>query len=158
MDKKSCLTSIEKYLESGRLESNVFLGKRKVSMQKVFAKMKKNIVVLENDGLPQDNYKEEIINSLKHIRNTVMEVPVSKNDADFCLMWCELIGNINDNTEKDDEISKRLNFIVRLINQHLTINESIEVLRALNKKFRDVKNWMPPSFEVAKHYLDYLQE
>lgn len=157
MNKEECLNVIKKGLNEGNLETKVFLGKFKENFQSTFDKIQKNIIVLENDGVPQNNYKEEIIDTLNMIQRIIAEDPISPNNSIFCKAWCELVVNVNNNSICSQKIEDKVHLINRFVDGHLTSLEAIETMKMLNKKLKDFKNWNPPAFEIAKHYINYLE-
>jgi len=138
---------------------NSILGNRQNNFKNVYNNIiKTDIGLLNNDQKfkdSEDNYKK-VYDTINDSRNIIIESPISPKVEEFFKVWSELIINWNNNTFQKNELNVDAIFIIRMIDQHYTIVESIEVLKVLNKRFKNTKNWNPPAFEIAPHYLKYL--
>lgn len=157
MNKEECLNAVSRFFGEDIL-CRSFLGKKREEFIDTFEKVKKIITVMENDGIPQNYHEKEIKQSLSYLKNICMENPIGDRTSSFIRAWCELMSNVNNNTLKNEQIQGDAMFITRIIDQHLTVVEAIDIMKQLNKKMRDLKQWNPPAFEVAKHYLNYLED
>lgn len=158
MNKHESLNIIKSFLNDDTKSNSIFRRATSVIVD-VFNKIDSDIQLLENEENVSIN--EQSITNVKHsvklIRDYIREYPISNETKEFVFAWCQLIINWNANVLQDEEITNDCMFVIRMLEQHYTIIEAVEMLKILNHKFRDIKEWSPPSFELAKHYIDYLE-
>ena len=147
----------------GFLNKDVFInttfGKNREFITKSFITMKKDINDLENDNKYTSKSKDhdEIFKTVSIIRNIIKEIPVTLEMNKFFFSWCELVMNWNNNTIKENGLNYDCMSIIRLLNNHYSIKDATEILKELNGRLKNFKNWSPPQFEIAKHFLNYLE-
>jgi hypothetical protein len=98
---------------------------------------------------------EECINYLKIV---VSENQVNDQLKQFCLDYCFLTSNWNQNILKNESLTLIIEYILRVINKTLTFNDSITILSHLNIKLLKQLEWRPPAFELSDHYYNLLKE
>ncbi len=57
-----------------------------------------------------------------------------------------------------NRISSKIYSLRRFIDYHLTVIDTIRVLKKLLKRVEEIQRFVPPAFELSKHYLKSLQE
>jgi len=72
---------------------------------------------------------------------------------DLSLAFSRLAYNWNVNLTCNKEIEREILVLKQLIETHLSLVGAISVMRALLVKFGDLTKYMPPAFELSKHYL-----
>jgi len=123
-----------------------------------FEIMKTDISKLENNEeyTSKDDDHSKIFTSIDSILHCINNDPITPELNTFSILWCRLVINWNNNTIRKEILGKNCMFIIRLLDQHYTIIESIEIMKMLNKRLRDFKNWNPLAFEISKDVLNYL--
>ena len=101
---------------------------------------------------------KEITDCLNRLLAVVITTPISERNGTFLKDFCSLTFNLNNNLKKDETINTLSISIIRFVDNHFTIVESIEVLKALTKTFKDLKSWLPPSFEISKHFSTIMMK
>jgi len=61
--------------------------------------------------------------------------------------------NVNNNSDKDEDIARDIMLCIKIIDSCLTLNELIGVSRTVITKMRHTLLYSPPAFELAPHYL-----
>lgn len=158
MNKDECVNKLKGFLSRETFVVSSFLGRNAENFRKSLAMILQNIEEMENDKEPSKLENEFIINTIRDLKNIVLDSPVYPEFSDFADNWCFLVFNWNNNVLKNEDLNKDCLFIQRILRQHYTIVEAIDNLKFLNKKIRSFKDWNPPAFEVAKHYINYLEE
>ncbi len=138
-----------------------FFGKEILSIiNYTYHEILKNIKDLTEDKnvKTNDDFINKLLTSLSEVRRSVFMVPLTPAFINFVNAYTEMIYNWNDNSIKNRDISDIIFQINRIIKGHLTMNESIDILKNLTQSLRNFKNWLPPAFEISKHYIDLLNE
>lgn len=69
-----------------------------------------------------------------------------------------LINNWNDNTIKDQELSRQIISISNLMDIYLSFREIISINKVLLKEFMRFRDFHPVAYDTAKHFQDSLQK
>jgi len=113
---------------------------------------------IENNEEIDDYDKTPVINSINFLKKVVDGSIVDVEQLNFVTNWCLFVFNWNNNVLKDKYLEKDIIYIQRATKQNHTINEVHEILNRLSKEMKKYINSNPPAFEVAKHYINYLEE
>lgn len=135
------------------------LNKRE-DFQKSFEIIKNHINSIENDVLI--NFCESDIKTIKRsiriCKSFILEAYLDKKETEFIKDWIYLVFNWNQNTLKDNDLNVSMQYLLRIMDQHYTIIEAIDHLKFLLDRSKKIQGWQPPSFELSKHYLKFLEE
>jgi len=160
MELKECLNTIDNFLKKGSLRYQLLSANTQEKFVKSVDMIKYHIDLMKKELDPGENYPKNLIpETLSVLRKYILEAPLDVEFRKFCVAYCELVFNWNQNFKKGDEkIKEKVLFIIRILDQHLTILESIDVLRQLLSQLKSFREWTPPAFELSKHYLNILEE
>lgn len=75
---------------------------------------------------------------------------------DFAYALCTLGRNWNDNTVKDKNLSNNITVVAKVVRDKLTLDETMNLLRKLIDKGRDIYTYEPPAFKLSEHYFNTL--
>ncbi len=145
---------------NGLTTHNYFNTKILSKVEFVYKEVLKNIEDMTNDieMVSDDTFNKNVINAMSQIRRTIFVSKITPIFSDFVLGYIEIIHSWNNNLSKNPEITELVFHSKRLLEQHLTITEASEQLKMLTTMVKNLSNWMPPAFEISKHYIDLLNE
>jgi len=161
MDLKETLNYLSKQMDGSVA---LFEKESLLVLKDCFTMVCQDIEILESsetppeDFLNRDNTKNlELANrSLFILIGYFVARGITKETIRFIVSMTHLIFNWNQNVTKNNEID----LLTKLIIQHMTAVEHIqEVIGTLQKaveSYCDLKNWMPPAFDIAKICFDEL--
>lgn len=156
-EKKDIMAEIGNFLNKG-LEAKIFLSRNIELFDDLFKKMINNINEMENEKEPDIKLDpNKLLHSLRLLKNMYLETPLNSNSLSFMKNWALLTYNWNENIEKSPAIKKECNIVIRFSDDFLTLKESIETMKSLNARLKDLMGWTPPSFEIARHFINYLE-
>jgi len=159
MNKNECVGNIQRFLSQESFKVNSLLRGNSEGFRKAFSIISRHIEELNNECENITNYDPSVITqTINYLKGIIIEDPITQEFADFADNWCLFVFNWNNNVLKNDDLGKDTVFIQKALKQHFTIIETIDVMKRMNKKFKEINNWNPPAFEVAKHYINYLEE
>lgn len=69
-----------------------------------------------------------------------------------------VVYNWNNNVWKNNNFNSKLQYLQRFVNDGLSLNEITNVLNKLSRDLGRYKEWIPPSFELSRHYYNLLKE
>jgi len=75
---------------------------------------------------------------------------------DFAYVQCTLGKNWNDNTVKDKNLQNNITVIAKIVRDMRTHDETMDLLRKLIDKGRDIYLYEPPAFKLSEHYFKTL--
>jgi len=157
MDKNECVESIKRFFNQ-RYMVTTFLGGNLENFRISFNTILQHIEKIENNEEIDDYDKTPVINSINFLKKVVDGSIVDVEQLNFVTNWCLFVFNWNNNVLKDKYLEKDIIYIQRATKQNHTINEVHEILNRLSKEMKKYINSNPPAFEVAKHYINYLEE
>ena len=96
---------------------------------------------------------------IKDALNKILEVKVLKQLDDdinkFLNSYLELVINWS-KLNSDKEIQNKIDVLNLVFTYHYSMICTIEVLQNLLEKFEQYKDFMPPAFQISKHYLETI--
>lgn len=124
----------------------------------LYEKMVFDILEMEKDTkIP---YKNETLHEAIEISQLFIELitsdDLSKRKNDFIKNYCLLIQNWN--VLQSKELLFKLDYINRFFEEKLTLLETLSLFQKTYKRIAIVQEWLPPSIEISKHYLNVLME
>ena len=104
-------------------------------------------------GVSKDTMNE-LIGKIKH------RIIFERNNAsslNFHRDFLLLVFNWNNNIFKNEKLGIELEVISKLIESEFTMRDTIQILKAMNEKMADLRNWNPPAFEISKSLFNKLK-
>ena len=160
MDIEKLFGGMYRYLDS--LDSAYTIGPSyKTKMREALALMSCHIEILDKDQEIEDfdpkvtpKVIEECLNFLNIL---VSETVVDEKLYKFCSDYCFLTTNWNRNVLKNAIIDSKIQHILRAINDALTLDDMLIMLKHLNQKVEKQLSWRPPAFELSGHYYNLIK-
>lgn len=143
--------------ELGNVKSKAFSNTDMTIFRKSYKKIKKNIEELEVGEEYTEYNIDEIHDTVRILKGILIRFPVDKPFVEFTNAWVFLVFNWNNNTYKNTALEQDALFAERLVNSYISMNETIEILRHMNKLMMDYQSWQPPAFSINKAFLDHLE-
>lgn len=75
---------------------------------------------------------------------------------DFAYVLCTLGRNWNDNTIKDRNLNNNITVVAKVVRDIRTVDETMDLLKKLIEKGREVYRYEPPAFKLSEHYFKTL--
>lgn len=156
MNKEKCMEIISNGLYEN-YNIAISLSKRKQLFEDSFKIISKHISDMENDLSINNDYDFDTIEkSVKFALDYVVDRHMNEELIHFFKAWFEIVYNWNNNVEKNESINRDCKSGLRILDQNLSIRESIGTMKRCNEQMKRFVNWMPPAFEVSKHILSRL--
>jgi len=162
MQLEETLDIIEKFLCGGM--SRLALGPTVDVFHGVFKNIKLNIEELQKEEKVSEINIKDFGHTTQVLKEKLIFEPVTGQFLIFNKAWFELMINWSKNvlgeTVKDHEVNvqRESEFCLRLLDTHLSLRESTDILRAVSKRLGDLKHWNPPAFEISANFLNYLED
>lgn len=158
MNLNETLCYISKELESNALQ---FDQKNLEILRECFKIMEQSVKVLESKTTtmldPFNNTDAEIVNTaLLILVSVLLDRTLSSNLIQFIVAFSQFAFNWNKNTAKLESIDLLARFIYQHVASVEQIKSTITTLRKATTAYQDLRNWMPPAFDVSKNYFDNL--
>lgn len=152
-----CIRTINDYLRNPR-KSQIVFGPRLQKFMEVFSKIQVNVRKLQHDEtVPADEYPvKEVQETLGIAKHIIVQEMMSDDLTLFFSAWLTLLMNWNNNTVKDAEMHREIVFCERLNDGLMSMRDTINTLKVLNDRLKQLKYWSPPAFEISKHFLKHL--
>lgn len=157
MEKEKCIEIIT----NGLYEDNFYiigsLGRKKQLFTNVYNIVSNHIDDMENDKeINQDYSFDEISESVKFALDYTTDRYLNEDLTHFFRAWFMFIYNWNSNVKNEENIARNCKSGLRLLDQNLSIKETIGIMKKCNEQMRRLSNWMPPAFEVSRHILNRI--
>ena len=102
-----------------------------------------------------DNEKVEIvIVGSKIMLNTIMASRISPYLRDLASLYSLFVKNWCTNVKYNEDLMMIANAIELLVIQYASIMEAVDLLRLFIVKYDRLLNYVPPAFDVSKHFLE----
>ena len=159
MDQKDCHAIIEQMLNND-LKSRVLLGHTLKDFQCAYGSVLDHIRALEADKEPEipETEVDKVQRTIITLTEKVLYKALDRPFAEFVLAWTTLMNNWNKNTTNNPHLERNIDICQRFIQNFVTMNETMNVLKHLGTRLQQFEGWQPPAFKVAGHYLDYLKD
>ena len=133
--------------------------KQNVSKAVAVAVMDFNALIDENKQCVKDpeKFSDAILGSCI-VCDTVLDAPISDNFSIFVAAYSALMYNWNENTYKDPVMRSMMLMLSRLIESRDLFIRTTGLIKEASTKLLEVSNWAPPSYDIAKTYLENLLE
>lgn len=161
MDTEELFKKLDKYIDS--YESIYIIHpKYKVKFHESISLMKSHIDILTQDktieNFDSTKIPQIIEQCINYLNIVVSENKVNEELKKFCLDYSFLTSNWNQNVLKSNPLNSKIQYMLRVINNTLTLDDSLSILKHLNKKLEQQLTWRPPAFELSDHYYNLLKE
>jgi len=90
--------------------------------------------------------------------NKALDAPISDNFSIFTAAYAELMYNWNENTYKDPIMKSMAMMLSRIMESRDLFVRTTAIIKDGTDKLLEVANWSPPSYDIAKTYLENLLE
>lgn len=95
---------------------------------------------------------------MSYLTGIFVDEPLDEEIIGFIQAYSSIIVSWNENLAKDDDIRIKAIALTRYCEGLFTLRETVHLLKEIGQKFREVKDWLPPAFQVSRRYLDCLDE
>jgi len=120
--------------------------------------IKCHIDILDQEKQVENVESTIILSNIIYLKILVTEIQVDEPLKQFCSDYCFLVQNWNNNILQNDKLTNEIDFIIRKINNNITIFETRDILKHLTLKLEKQLEWRPPSFELSNHYYSLFKE
>lgn len=146
----------------GHSELNTILGKKQQEvMKKAFSIMEKGMddslagkETTEASGKEKSRVKE----ALNLLQNMVINSSMKPILRDLALELGLLAFNWNQTFGKRPDIEQTAKNIRAITLGNLSLIQSINIIKSLMERFKNIQHFAPPAFQLSRAYLDTLQE
>jgi len=155
--------NINSFLKDSIIVHSYFSNKQKNILSKSYEMIVDDINLMISEQQYKFNVDTKLIlNSFDILKKTTILYPINEKYSKFVISYCQLVKNWNDNLsnngcDKHEKIEIEVLVNIRLIDQYLTIVESCNQLKLVTRHLNDIRSWLPPSFDISKHYIDMLK-
>lgn len=105
---------------------------------------------------------DEDLHCIKENLNIIKDCMILYHMNDTILNYLSnlfmLINNWNENTIKDQEITKEIVAVSNLMELYLSFREMISINKRLLRELNRYRDFNPPAYDTAKHFQDSLQK
>lgn len=122
-----------------------------------------NVVFRDLDMLVQGRQPNPGPNEVRlvaHAARIVQEIatyePLNKYMADLISVYVEVVKNWNAQVVRARDIDLMLDTTARLVAGYMTFLDAINIMRRFVDRFERMMRYTPPSFDLARHYLQLV--
>jgi hypothetical protein len=113
---------------------------------------------LQSPGqIANENDNRMVENVFSLMIHLIMEKPLTPIMKDFVNEFIILAASWNENVGRNQKIRSAILDLRRFVDYHLTVIDATQSLKVLTEKVRQMQNFMPPAFELSRHYLEALE-
>lgn len=149
-----------------QLDSNSlnFSEIEEATFQSCFDMIHSDVQTLQQEKEPIENLKNKInTKNQKLIDKTIyflneqfLTRSLSDNRVTFIKCMLEFIFNWNTNILNNKMVTSSCSVLYQSIEIFQHMNKTIQILQKTIQSYDDLKNWMPPAFDISKIYCDEL--
>lgn len=157
-----CNAVIEDFLENKAAFYHIHRGHID-NLRNSYSMVKYHIGLMTSDQPIPRFPMDDVHKSLDFLNSYCLERPLDEKIRLFMLAFCHLLDQWNQNMVsngciKENDIPLKIKTIIALVQDYLTMMEARSALMQLIEKAKNLSNWNPPSFELAKHFMDSFDE
>ena len=144
------------------LEELIDQNKNKINDEHLFNKLKLSIKgMIEDIGLLSEEKAgivefTSIEETTVYLADLLLNVSIDENFCKLINKYTELTYNWNQNCHKNKTIQVLCLLMSRLEETRTAMTSSIENMKIIGERQRDLAEWSPPIFDLAKEYLEQL--
>jgi len=131
-------------------------GKLRESLNTMFKHLDE--LVKDRKVMPTDQERSVIASATNLLISKVIYEPITPVTRDFTLLYIEVLKNWNSQIGYQYDLDIMADTLQRLITQHLTLVDAVNVLKQLIRKCERLLNYEPPAFALARHYMDIIKD
>ncbi len=102
--------------------------------------------------------KSQIKQILNLLLRIVIEQPLTPILKDLVNEFIILASAWNEEVGRQIEIRETIFAIRRFIDYHLSVIDTIRILKIFQKRMEQIQKFSPPAFELSRHYLKALEK
>jgi len=107
---------------------------------------------------PTDRERSIIASATNRVIAKIIYDPITPFLREFITLYVEVLKNWNAQIGYQYDIDIMVDTIHRLISQHMTLMDAVNVMKQLIKRVEDILKYEPPAFTLARHYLEVIQK
>jgi len=96
--------------------------------------------------------------ALNILQRIIVFEPMTKFVKDLTLEFSRLVYNWSRFIGKRKDVEMQSQSLIRIVNNAMTMQDAIEVMKQLTRQLKNQLRYTPPAFELSKHYLRSLEE
>jgi hypothetical protein len=100
----------------------------------------------------------KVLNCLLTVSAYVLDAPMHNRFVTFAMAYSEMIFNWNANMQKDEVLRQLCLYVSRTCEVRNDIVTTVNVLKDVDDRLRELSSWTPPSYEIATEYFEKLLE
>lgn len=135
-------------------------GPRLDKVKGVFELLQRQMNELAEDKAVEASGEEK--SRVKEVADLFLSIavnePITPIFRDLSKFYLLLMFNWNKELGKRPDIEKQISTSQKIVMAEMTMLDTIDLLKYLLKRGRDMKNWTPPAFELSRHYLETLDK
>ena len=144
---------------SGHQDIKVIFGPNATKVNETVKTIDVEISALFKGAAVQTKISPEQIQGIIAILTSIaMEKELTPPVKDYVGAATMLISLWNFYLKKDEQLETGLRFINRILRAQMTLVDTINVTRALLRKLDQIVKYVPPAFDISRHYLKALDE
>lgn len=153
------LSRVKSIMKYGQ-ELNKTFGQHQVrAIKKGLAIMEEQMEKLAQDEQVQVSGEDKSV--IKEVSDIFFDIcvekPISQFFRDLSQGYVLLIFNWNQALGKRPDINQKIKGVKSIVEAQMTMTDTIELLKILLQKNRNLTQYEPPAFELSKHYLESLR-
>jgi len=117
-----------------------------------------NDIALIEENKPAIADMRNVSDIVRHMKNWVMFEAMNIDTLRFINDFALVIYNWNNNSHRDPRLHDDCTFIMNLTDGNLSMRDTINILKHLNKRMSDLRSWNPPAFEISKSLMNSLKK
>lgn len=158
MGPETTIKIIEDYMNSEDKYMD-FLSRDNIELVRKSVDLVKSHITTLNNGEEIEKFDEDIIKGPIHtVLRSLLRSPISDYTKTFIKSYSTLIYNWNKNILNDKKLEVVCEALDRIVNNHFTMVEAAASLRDIVSYFVDLRQWLPPAFDISKHYFKVSQK
>ncbi len=126
----------------------------RVKIKQIVEVMEKRI---RNNEEPVGKEGQQIEGIISTILKMAINRPVTPNFKKLVNSFMSLVNYWNDKIGGQSSLKNSISTVQKFVDYHLTVIDTIIILRKLIPRMEQMLNFTPPVFELSKHYLKSLE-
>lgn len=154
---KETVDSLKQFVDS--FDGKIFFGISRDKFIKIIYELERQFLFMETSDKKPDvsgELLQDIMYSFDIIQSNYVVRIITKKDYNFVKAFLLFIDNWNCNVPNDKDIKTRVVFLSNLYDNHMTVVDSFNILKALINRCEKLERFALPSVELARHYLNAL--
>jgi len=143
-----------------RLPQNVYIfGKSwREKFTETLRSMFNCINALEKDEDIGDFSYTPVEECINYLTAMTIEAKFTESLSAFIRAFIHIAHNVNQNLEKYDAVTKKIEYLQRYSENCLKYGEVLNSFNKICNRISTWKEWTPPSFRLSQHYMELFKE